>query len=163
MATTATTFPTRSEYGKVSFFASASICLANQFLVSFVSSKVISSLANVYPLISRIQLIILIIARAILKTMNKNYLSFQICETPDEFESAKDSYEAVLVGLWRNIIKNSVVQNLEELCSIHTKQREQSCRWYNKSYLWWLGVFLGLERFPNRASLDACCAFYITI
>jgi hypothetical protein len=37
--------------------------------------------------------------------MNKNHLPFQICETPDEFESTKDSYEAVLVGLGRNIIK----------------------------------------------------------
>ena len=65
----------------------------------------ISSLANAYPLISRIQLIILIIARAMLKTMNKNHLPFQICGTPDECESTKDGYQVVLEGLGRNIIK----------------------------------------------------------
>jgi len=36
--------------------------------------------------------------------MNENRLSFQICRTPEEYESAKDGYRAVLEGLGRNII-----------------------------------------------------------
>ena len=47
----------------------------------------------------------------VVRIMNENDLSFQVCRTSDDFKSAEDGYQAVLEGLGRNII--SKIGNVE--------------------------------------------------
>jgi len=56
--------------------------------------------------------------------MDDNNLSFQICRTPDEFESAKDGYQSVLEGLGKNIIQKIGNVELGRTVEIFIRNRE---------------------------------------
>ena len=56
--------------------------------------------------------------------MDNNNLSFQICRTQDEFESAKDGYQAVLEGLGKNIIQKIGNVELGKTVEIFIRDRE---------------------------------------
>jgi len=56
--------------------------------------------------------------------MDENHLSFQICRTPDEFESAKDGYQAVLEGLGNNIISKLGNVELGRTVQVFMRNRE---------------------------------------
>jgi GNAT superfamily N-acetyltransferase len=69
--------------------------------------------------------------------MNKNHLSFQICQTPDEFESTKDGYQAILEGLGKNIITKIGNIELERSVQIFIRDKE------NKAIGGVIGQFFG--------------------
>ena len=56
--------------------------------------------------------------------MNENPLSFQVCRTPDEIESGKDGYQAVLEGLGNNIISKLGNVELGRTVQIFMRNRE---------------------------------------
>jgi len=56
--------------------------------------------------------------------MDDNNLSFQICRTPDESESAKDGYQSVLEGLGKNIIQKIGNVELGRTVEIFIRNRE---------------------------------------
>lgn len=56
--------------------------------------------------------------------MNETHLSFQICRTPEEFESGKDGHQAVLEGLGRNIIEKIGNVELGRTVQIFMRNRE---------------------------------------
>ena len=59
-----------------------------------------------------------------MKLMNEKGLSFQICRTADDFESAKDGHQAVLEGLGRNIISKTGKRDLGRSVQIFIRDRE---------------------------------------
>lgn len=56
--------------------------------------------------------------------MDENGLSFQVCRTADEFESAKDGYQAVLEGLGRNIVSKTGNTELGRSFHIFIRNKE---------------------------------------
>jgi GNAT superfamily N-acetyltransferase len=56
--------------------------------------------------------------------MNENDLSFQICKTADDFQSAKDGYRAVLEGLGRNIVSKTGNAELGRSVQVFIRDRE---------------------------------------
>jgi len=56
--------------------------------------------------------------------VNENPLSFQVCRTPDEIESGKDGYQAVLEGLGSNILSKLGNVELGRTIQIFLRNRE---------------------------------------
>jgi GNAT superfamily N-acetyltransferase len=58
--------------------------------------------------------------------MNENSLSFQICKTANDFESAKDGHQAVLEGLGRNIVSKTGKTELGMPVQIFMRDKENT-------------------------------------
>jgi GNAT superfamily N-acetyltransferase len=59
-----------------------------------------------------------------MNTIEDNDLTFQICTTPEDFQSAKDGYRTVLEGLGRNITKKTGNTELGRHVQVYIRDKE---------------------------------------